>query len=57
MVYWVLRIGETLGVTLPFRADSLLGLVHTAPRVSNGEFLTGLGITLHALSGERADEW
>lgn len=45
IVYWVLRIGETLGITLPFRADSLLGLVHSAPNVPGLKDLAQLGVT------------
>ena len=47
-VYGLLRAAESVGLHLPFRADSLLGLVRTAPRVVNGDKLTGLGVTLHA---------
>jgi uncharacterized protein YbjT (DUF2867 family) len=47
LVYFLLRAGEVLHVRLPFRADSLLGLVHTPPCVSNGESLTSPGVTLH----------
>jgi hypothetical protein len=35
---------------LPFRADSLLGLVHTAPGLIGGDHLARLGVTLHALT-------
>jgi nucleoside-diphosphate-sugar epimerase len=48
LIYWTLRTGETLHVRLPFRADSLLGLVHTAPGVTGTEALTRLGVTLRA---------
>jgi hypothetical protein len=33
---------------LPFRADSLLGLIHTAPGLAGEDQLTRLGVTLHA---------
>jgi len=46
--YGLLRAAESVGLHLPFRADSLLALVSGAPRVVNGEKLTGLGVTLHA---------
>lgn len=46
LVYWGLRAGELLPGTLPFRADSLLGLVRSAPFVPGGEELDRLGITL-----------
>jgi nucleoside-diphosphate-sugar epimerase len=48
LVYRLLRTAEALHLGLPFRADSLLGLVHTAPCLSDGEPLTGLGVTLRA---------
>ena len=47
-LYGLLRAAESLGLHLPFRADSLLALVRGAPRVANGDKLTGLGVTLHA---------
>ena len=47
-VYGLLRAAESVGLHLPFRADSLLALVRGAPRVVNGDKLTGLGVTLHA---------
>jgi nucleoside-diphosphate-sugar epimerase len=47
-VYWLLRGGELIRLHLPFRADSLLGLVHTAPGLAGGDQLTRLGVTLHA---------
>jgi nucleoside-diphosphate-sugar epimerase len=49
-VYWALRVGELLTIGLPFRADSLLGLVHTAPSVPGLEALTRLGVTIRAFS-------
>jgi nucleoside-diphosphate-sugar epimerase len=48
LVYWTLRTGESLHMRLPFRADSLLGLVRTAPGVTGTEALTRLGVTLRA---------
>lgn len=44
VVYWVLRAGEVARIPLPFRSDSLLGLVKTAPQVNGSELLAGLGI-------------
>ena len=35
---------------LPFRADSLLGLMHTAPGLADGDHLARLGVTLHAFT-------
>ena len=48
-VYGLLRAAEFVGLHLPFRADSLLGLVRTAPRPVNRDTLAKLGVTLHAL--------
>jgi nucleoside-diphosphate-sugar epimerase len=44
-VYFALRVGETLGVPLPFRSDSLLGLVRTAPAVGDQGVLRSLGLS------------
>jgi nucleoside-diphosphate-sugar epimerase len=51
-VYWLLRAAELVGLHLPFRADSLLGLINTAPCLSGVEKLTDLGITLRAFAPE-----
>jgi len=40
-----LRVAESLGLPLPVRADSLLGLVRPAPVVANVDVLTGLGVS------------
>jgi nucleoside-diphosphate-sugar epimerase len=48
LVYWLLRSGELMRLHLPFRADSLLGLIHTAPSLVGGDQLARLGVTLHA---------
>jgi nucleoside-diphosphate-sugar epimerase len=42
----VLRTAERLGLDLPFRSDSLLGLAFPAPGVPRLEVLDALGITL-----------
>jgi nucleoside-diphosphate-sugar epimerase len=47
LVYWMLRSGELMRLHLPFRADSLLGLIHTAPSLAGGDQLARLGVTLH----------
>jgi nucleoside-diphosphate-sugar epimerase len=47
LVYWLLRSGELMRLHLPFRADSLLGLIHTAPSLVGGDELARLGVTLH----------
>ena len=46
-VYGLLRATESIGLHLPFRADSLLGLVHGAPQVVNQDMLAALGVTLN----------
>ncbi len=43
-VLGALRSAELLGVPLPVRADSLLGLLRPGPFVANVEVLTGLGV-------------
>ena len=52
LIYWPLRTAESLRLPMPFRADSLLGLVHTAPGLSGADQLTRLGVTLHAFNSE-----
>jgi nucleoside-diphosphate-sugar epimerase len=46
-IYWLLRGCELVRLRLPFRADSLLGLIHTAPSLAGGDQLARLGVTLH----------
>ena len=48
LIYWLLRTGEFMRLRLPFRADSLLGLIHTAPGLAGGDQLARLGVTLQA---------
>jgi nucleoside-diphosphate-sugar epimerase len=55
LVYALLRAAEFLHLRLPFRADSLLGLVRTAPCVSGREALAALDVTLHPLTFDSAD--
>jgi nucleoside-diphosphate-sugar epimerase len=43
-LYAALWLGERTPLKLPFRADSLLGLVRPAPNVSGAEAVCGLGI-------------
>jgi nucleoside-diphosphate-sugar epimerase len=45
-MYWGLRCAELLPVALPFRADSLLGLVRPAPAVPGEAHLQALGVHL-----------
>ena len=49
-VYWLLRGGERLRLRLPFRADSLLGLVRTAPGLTGADQLARLGVTVQPFS-------
>jgi hypothetical protein len=44
------RSGEFMRLRLPFRADSLLGLIHTALSLIRGDQLARLGITLRAFT-------
>jgi nucleoside-diphosphate-sugar epimerase len=48
LVYWLLRSVELMRLHLPFRADSLLGLVYTAPSLAGEDQLARLGVTLRA---------
>jgi nucleoside-diphosphate-sugar epimerase len=53
VLYAGLRVGELLPVRLPFRADSLLGLVHSAPFVAGADAVAGLGVTFRPFPGTR----
>jgi len=55
LVYGLLRTGELLRLRLPFRADSLLGLIRTAPGLAGAEQLAGLGVTVRAFAARGAD--
>jgi nucleoside-diphosphate-sugar epimerase len=58
VAYQALRTFELLPVALPFRADSLLGLIRPARDVPNPEILTGLGVNLRPFAvapGEDSD--
>ena len=55
-VYGALRVAELLPVTLPVRADSLLGLVRPAPNVPNLSVLDQLGIALQPFSLVTGDD-
>ena len=50
LVYLLLRTAELLRLHTPFRADSLLGLVHSASCLSGVDQLTRLGVTLRAFT-------
>ena len=50
LVFWLLRSGEFMRLRLPFRADSLLGVIHTAPDLIGEDQLARLGVTLHAFA-------
>jgi nucleoside-diphosphate-sugar epimerase len=46
LVHAGLRLCERAGIAVPFRSDSLLGLVRSAPSVPGLEVLDALGVTL-----------
>jgi nucleoside-diphosphate-sugar epimerase len=50
VTYAALRAGEAVGVGLPFRADSLLGLARPAPTVPNQSKLADLGLSFRPFS-------
>ena len=50
LIYWLLRTGEFMHLRLPFRADSLLGLIHTAPGLAGEDQLARLGVALRAFA-------
>jgi nucleoside-diphosphate-sugar epimerase len=50
LIYWLLRSGEFTHLRLPFRADSLLGLIHTAPSLVGEDQLARLGVTVQAFT-------
>jgi nucleoside-diphosphate-sugar epimerase len=52
-IYAVLRLAELLRLRLPFRADSLLGLVRSAPEVMNGDTVATLGVAVHSFADAR----
>ena len=54
-LYWALRLAELAPLRMPFRADSLLGLVHPAPFVPSRELLSALGISLRGFELSAAD--
>jgi nucleoside-diphosphate-sugar epimerase len=54
LVYWMLRGGELMSLRLPFRADSLLGLIHTASSLVGEDQLARLGVTLEAFASRDA---
>jgi len=49
VVYAALRVGELARLQLPFRSDSLLGLVHPAPEVPNADILADLGVKMRTM--------
>jgi nucleoside-diphosphate-sugar epimerase len=50
-VFGALRSAEILGLPLPVRADSLLGLLRPAPVVANVDVLADLGVHLRQFDG------
>ena len=55
LVYGLLKSGELMRLGLPFRADSLLGLIHTAPGLAGEEQLAVLGVTVQAFAVRGTD--
>lgn len=53
-VYEAMRLAERLGVTLPLRADSVLGLVRPAPGVPNVDLWRSLAVELRPWSPRQA---
>lgn len=51
LIYGAMRIAELLPVRLPFRSDSLLGLVQPARVVPGTKVLDQLGVTFRAFDG------
>ena len=49
-IYGVLRAGEAMRLPLPFRADSLLGLAHTAPGLLGEAQLVRVGVKFSAFN-------
>lgn len=47
LVYWLLKCGESLRVHMPFRADSLLGIVYSSPEPLGADQLARLGVKVH----------
>jgi nucleoside-diphosphate-sugar epimerase len=45
-VYYSMRLAEAMGLSLPIRADSVLGLVRPAPALLNGDLWRELGVTI-----------
>lgn len=50
VAYVLLRAGEVVGARVPFRADSLLGLVRPAPEVPNQSMTQDLGLSFRPFS-------
>ncbi len=55
LLYWSLRAAERSPVSLPFRADSLLGLVRPAPYVPGFDRLSELGIHPRPFASTQGD--
>jgi nucleoside-diphosphate-sugar epimerase len=54
-IYWLLKSGELMRLQLPFRADSLLGLVHTAPGLLGGDELDRVGVTMRPFKSDSTE--
>jgi nucleoside-diphosphate-sugar epimerase len=55
LLYVALRLGEVLRMPLPFRADSLIGLVRPAPTVPGQDDLARLGVRLRLFAASRRE--
>lgn len=55
-VYAALRATELLGARLPFRSDSLLGLVRPAPRLEGADVIEALGVRLRPFELHRREQ-
>jgi hypothetical protein len=55
-VFGALRSVEILGLPLPVRADSLLGLLRPAPVVANVDVLADLGVHLRPFDGREGSD-
>jgi nucleoside-diphosphate-sugar epimerase len=52
LIYWLLKSGEFMRLHMPFRADSLLGLIHSAPSLVGEDQLARLGVTVQAFTAK-----
>ena len=50
LVYWLVRSSDFMSLHLPLEADSLLGLIQTAPSLVDRDQMARLGVHLHAFT-------